>query len=117
MRVSSIHWVGTRTDHHDQMVHFLDAVLGLRVEHGEPDFTVLSVPDGATVEVFGSTSPYNHHLEGPTVGFRVDDLDGAAAELEQAGATIVLSEQHGPGRRWLHFRAPDGFVYELVQTW
>lgn len=117
MRITGINWIGTRTDNHDQMVSFLNIVLGLDIEHTEADFTVFSVPDGATLEVFGSTSPHNHHLEGPTVGFQVDNLDQAAAQLKQAGTIIVLPEQRGLRRRWLHFRAPDGFIYELDQSW
>ncbi|MDQ6947408.1 MAG: hypothetical protein M3256_14345 [Actinomycetota bacterium] len=51
----------------------------------EEDFTVLSVPDGSTVEVFGHTSSYNHHLTHPVVGFLVEDLEGARIDLEQVG--------------------------------
>lgn len=39
----------------------------------------------------------------------------AVAELEAAGTEIVLPLQRGGLRSWLHFRAPDGFVYELVE--
>jgi hypothetical protein len=48
-------------------------------------------------------------------GFLVEGLDEAAAELEAAGAEIVLPLQDGGTRAWLHFRAPDGFVYERVE--
>jgi hypothetical protein len=35
---------------------------------------VLKVPGGATVEVFGPTSPYNEHLTHPVAGFLVASL-------------------------------------------
>ncbi len=95
----------------------MEDVLGLDVEHTEQDFTVLTVPDGSTVEVFGSATRYNQHLKSPAIGFLVDDLSQAMKELQQAGAEIVLPIQHGDHRAWLHFRAPDGFVYGLVQVW
>lgn len=78
---------------------------------------MLAFPNGSTVEVFGSSTPYNQHIKGPAVGFLVDDLDLAAVELQQTGTEIVLPIQHGDHRAWLHFRAPDGFIYELVQEW
>jgi catechol 2,3-dioxygenase-like lactoylglutathione lyase family enzyme len=76
---------------------------------------VLEVPDGATVEVFGPASPYNRHLTHPVAGFLVSDLDDAVRELRAAGVEIVLPVQGGQTRSWMHFRAPDGFVYELVE--
>ena len=115
MRVLSLVWVGTRTTEYAATVAFFSDVLGLRVHASEPDFTVLDVPDGATVEVFGPASRYNRHLAHPVAGFRVADLESAAAELQAAGVEIVLPLQRGGSRSWLHFRAPDGFVYELVE--
>lgn len=113
MRILGLHWVGTRTPHHDETVAFFTDVLGLPVELAEPDFTVLRVADGSSVEVFGPRSRYNAHLTSPVVGFLVDDLAAASAELQQAGAEIVLPRQQGDTGAWLHVRAPDGFVYEL----
>jgi catechol 2,3-dioxygenase-like lactoylglutathione lyase family enzyme len=115
MRVLSLVWVGTRTTEFTATVAFFRDVLGLPVHSSEPDFTVLDVPDGATVEVFGPASEYNRHLTHPVAGFRVADLERAVAELQAAGIEIVLPVQEGESRSWLHFRAPDGFVYELVE--
>lgn len=115
MRVLGLHWVGTRTRSHDATVAFFAEVLGLPIELQQPDFTVLRVADGSSVEVFGPGTEYNRHLTHPVVGFLVDDLGAAAAELEQAGAEIVLPRQEGDTGAWLHVRAPDGFVYELSE--
>lgn len=117
MRVNRLYWVGTRTSNYDATVSFFREVLGLEVRHAEQDFAVLAVADGSTVEVFGPATAFNQHLESPAVGFLVDDLGQAVGELQQAGAEIVLPVQQGENRAWLHFRAPDGFVYELVQEW
>lgn len=117
MFVNSLFWVGTRTHHHDQVVQFFHNVLGLAIRQAESDFTVLTVPDGSTVEVFGHTSSYNQHLTHPVAGFSVADLDEALVDLQRAGIEIVLPVHRGDTGAWLHFRAPDGFVYELSQEW
>src|SRR4051812_6288853 len=115
MRVLSVAWVGTRTTEYAATLAFFRDVLGLRVSSAEDDFAVLDVPDGATVEIFGPASQYNRHLTHPVAGFLVDSLEDAVAELQAAGVEIVLPVQHGGTRSWIHFRAPDGFVYELVE--
>jgi catechol 2,3-dioxygenase-like lactoylglutathione lyase family enzyme len=115
MRVLSLTWVGTRTADYPATLAFFRDVLGLGVSSSEADFAVLSVPDGATVEVFGPASEYNQHLTHPVAGFLVSDLEKALGELQAAGVEIVLPVQHGGTRSWMHFRAPDGFVYELVE--
>jgi lactoylglutathione lyase len=116
MQVLSLAWVGTRTNDHAATVGFFHEVLGLPIESSERDFAVLGLPDGATVEVFGPASDYNRHITHPVAGFLVADLDAAAAELDAAGVEVVLPVQRGGPRSWMHFRAPDGFVYELVHV-
>jgi catechol 2,3-dioxygenase-like lactoylglutathione lyase family enzyme len=115
MEALGLVWVGTRTTQYAATFAFFRDVLGLDVNTSEIDFGVLELADGATVEVFGPTSPYNAHLTHPVAGFLVSDLNEAVTELQAAGAEIVLALQHGGPRKWMHFRAPDGFVYELVE--
>jgi hypothetical protein len=45
----------------------------------------------------------------------VSDLRGAVEELQAAGVEIVLPVHGNEPRFWMHFRAPDGFVYELAE--
>lgn len=67
-------------------VAFFGSVLGLPVEHEEPDFVVLRLPDGAKVEVFGPGSLDNRlFTTGPVAGYLVDDVDAATARLVAAG--------------------------------
>ncbi len=115
MQVLALVWLGTRTAEYAATLAFFRDVMGLEMHSSEASFSVLSVPDGATVEVFSPTSGWNRHVTHPVAGFLVSDLQTAAAELEAAGVEIVLPVQHGDPRSWLHFRAPDGFVYELVE--
>lgn len=117
IQVERLSWLGTRTEHHDATVAFFRDELGLKVRQSEQDFTVLIVPGGASVEVFGPRCAYNRHLTHPVAGFLVADLGSALAHLEEIGTEIVLPTQVGDTGAWLHFRAPDGFVYELTEEW
>jgi catechol 2,3-dioxygenase-like lactoylglutathione lyase family enzyme len=77
---------------------------------------VLKLPDGSKAEVFGPDSELNRHfVTGPVVGFLVDDVHEAVAELRSAGVEILFeSEVDDSGNAWVHFRAPDGNVYEFT---
>jgi catechol 2,3-dioxygenase-like lactoylglutathione lyase family enzyme len=116
MEVVKLAWVGTRTDNAGATVAFFRDVLGLSLEIDRPGFWMMKLPDGSKVEVFGPDSDVNRHFTtGPVAGFLVDDVDGAAAELRAAGAEILLgpvADEHG--NAWVHFRAPDGNVYEFT---
>jgi catechol 2,3-dioxygenase-like lactoylglutathione lyase family enzyme len=116
MRIIKLAWVGTRTANADETFRFFRDVLGLRLDHMDRDFWVLTLPDGAKVEVFGPQTGWNPHFTTcPVAGFLVDDVQAATEELRQAGTEIV----HGPrtmgDNTWVHFRAPDGNIYELTQ--
>jgi catechol 2,3-dioxygenase-like lactoylglutathione lyase family enzyme len=113
-----IAWLGVRTEHADVMVAFLQTTLGLSLEQLDDGQWVFSLPDGSKVEVFSSASAHNEHFgAAPVAGFFVDDVAAAAEELREAGVEII----HGPvfaddgDAAWVHFRAPDGNLYELTQ--
>jgi catechol 2,3-dioxygenase-like lactoylglutathione lyase family enzyme len=117
VEIIKLAWVGTRTENADSTVAFFRDVLGLRLETEHPGFWMLKLPDGGKVEVFGPDSDMNRHFTtGPVVGFLVDDVHSTAAELRSANVEIVLdpvTDEHG--NAWLHFRAPDGNIYEFTQ--
>jgi catechol 2,3-dioxygenase-like lactoylglutathione lyase family enzyme len=117
MRISKLAWVGTRTENAEPTVAFFGDVLGLRLELDRPGFWMLKLPDGSKVEVFGPDSPINRHFTtGPVAGFLVDDVHAAAEELRAAGVEILLEPAvDNSGNAWVHFRAPDGNIYELTQ--
>jgi glyoxylase I family protein len=117
MRILKLSWVGIRTENAEPTAAFFREVLGLRLELDLPGFWMLKLPDGSKVEVFGPDSPINRHFTtGPVAGFLVDDIHAATAELRSAGVEILLeSEVDDSGNAWVHFRAPDGNIYELTQ--
>ena len=110
-------WVGTRTDRASETADFFEHVMGLRLISTDNDFWVFQMPDGSKVEVFGPGSPDNQHFTtGPVAGFLVDDFEAAIEELREAGTEIVWGpETASDGNAWVHFRGPDGHLYELTK--
>lgn len=116
MKAKGLVWVGTRTRKFDDTVRFVGEILGLRMEHEEPDFAVFRLPNGDKVEVFGpGDRDHEHFTTGPVVGFLVDDVTEARADLEQAGITFIgRVHEAEDGGSWSHFTGPDGNVYEIT---
>lgn len=122
MRVSRIGWLGVRTDRPGETTGFFRDVLGLSVEIDEPGFTMLRLP-GATndfVEVFGPDDARGSiYPGGASVGFVVDDVREAWAELGSAGVEAIEEgitwSRSVEGLGWFHVRGPDGDVYGIMQ--
>ncbi len=116
MKAKGLVWLGTRTQNFDDTVRFFGDTLGLRAVHEEADFTVLRLPNGDTVEVFGPGDVEHEHFEtGPVAGFLVDDVARARVELEAAGVAFIGQVHDADdGGSWSHFRGPDGNVYEIT---
>jgi len=118
MDVRNVRWVGVRTDHYDAMVGFLRDVLGMQGNFEEPTTVEFRTSEGDEIQVMGPGDPYydffGQHATGPVPLFEVDDVAAARSTLEAAGIEIVGP----PGRdsiwEWVHFRAPDGNLYELA---
>jgi catechol 2,3-dioxygenase-like lactoylglutathione lyase family enzyme len=70
--VKGLVWIGSRTEHYEQMVAFYRDALGLPLEHEEGEFALLRLPDGSMAEVFGpSDTEHIHFSTGPVAGFLV----------------------------------------------
>lgn len=115
MHVKGIVWLGTHTSKFDAMLHLYQNVMGMKLTHQEPGFVVLDLPNGDKVELFGEESSYNREFTHPVAGFLVDDIEAARAEMEAVGVEFIGPiERTEDGYAWSHFRAPDGFLYELT---
>lgn len=116
MNVQKIAFVGTRTDNPEDMAHLFETVLGLRPDHSGDDMWAFRLPDGGIAEVFGP-SQNEHFTTGPVAEFLVEDLAAATEELRAASVPIVFGPARSAevGLAWVHFRAPDGNLYGLIE--
>jgi hypothetical protein len=118
MRILGLIFAGTSTDHRAQMVSFVAETLALprarTASTPAADGTaadLFELPDGST---FAVASPGGMGHTSRSIGFLVDDLDAAAANLRAAGI-VVGPIGENERTRYLHFRAPDRELYELVE--
>jgi glyoxylase I family protein len=110
MEVTGLVFVGTRTRHVAQMRSFVQEVLGLAPREDERA-TFFDLPDGSS---FAVTEPADLDPGERTVGLLVTDVVAAAGELVARGVPVGEVADNGR-QRYVHFRAPDGQLYELVE--
>ena len=112
MNVRGIGFVGTATAHRTEMANFVRDVLGLEELHAHSlEADLFRLADGTVFAVADAETQAEAYR---TVGFHVDDLDEALAGLEGAGIDVAGGVQENDRDRYVHFRAPDGRLYELV---
>lgn len=77
--------------------------------------TVLIAPKHPT-DAVGAAPGFPHYgLE--HIGFTVDDVDAACAELKAKGADVVIGPvTRSPGLRLAFVRGPDGVMVEIVEA-
>jgi catechol 2,3-dioxygenase-like lactoylglutathione lyase family enzyme len=113
LRVKGIVFAGTATSARPEMGTFLREVLGMvptSVSGVEAD--LFDLPDGSS---FAVASPEGMGATARSLGFLVDDVDQAMAELTSAGVPVDARVSSNERERYVHFTAPDGHVYELVE--
>jgi len=114
MKVQGIAWMGVQTSRFAEMAALIRALTGSPPPVEEEGFNLWSLPNGDLIELFAQGKKPGFGA-GPVVGFRVMDLAASRRDVESAGAEVVGG--YGPnesGYEAVHFRAPDGNVYELV---
>lgn len=113
MKVKSLSWGGTRTERFDETIRFMQSVMGMELVAQQRDFASFKAGQDK-FEVFGpDESDHDFFTTGPVIGFGVDDVDSARAEMEQAGVEFIGVTHNEGAYKWAHFRAPDGNVYEI----
>jgi glyoxylase I family protein len=112
MEVLGLVFAGSATDRRPEMAAFAADVLGFEpAPTGGVSADMFALPDGSSFAVVG---PREMGETSRTIGFLVADLEAAVAELRAAGVEVdepAENDRH----RYVHFRAPDGKLYELVQ--
>ena len=117
MKIEGLVWVGTRTSNFEQMVSLFRDVMGLTPTLMDPGQAISDMPNGDRLEVFNSVGTHNAFMTHPITGFLVENLEAARAEMEEKGIEFIGPIHEGlDGYAWSHFRAPDGFIYELTYS-
>src|SRR4051794_6681062 len=112
MEILGLVFAGTATDRRPAMARFLSETLGLTGVDLGMDADVFALPDGTHFAVAGPRGDAGGTSR--TIGFLVDDLDAATAELRAAGIAVGDPGENDR-QRYTHFHAPDGELYELIQ--
>jgi catechol 2,3-dioxygenase-like lactoylglutathione lyase family enzyme len=93
-------------------------VMGLRPNFDEATTVEFVTSEGDEIQLMAPGDPYfdffRDHAHGPVPLFEVDDVHAARAELEAAGIEIIGPLGRDSRWEWVHFRAPDGNLYELA---
>jgi len=111
--VQGIVFAGTGTQNRLQMAAFVREVLGLApttIVGVEAD--LFDLPDGSS---FAVASPEGMGTTDRSLGFLVGDIEEAVRELRAAGTPVDDDISGNARERYVHFRAPDGQLYELVE--
>jgi catechol 2,3-dioxygenase-like lactoylglutathione lyase family enzyme len=118
MEVRNLRWIGIQTQHYDAMVRLFRDVMGLGLAFEESSTIEFATTEGDAVQVMGPGDPYfdffEEHANGPVPLFEVEDVGQARSELEAAGIEIVGDAASDGRWEWIHFRGPDGNLYELA---
>jgi catechol 2,3-dioxygenase-like lactoylglutathione lyase family enzyme len=108
-------WLGVRTERFEETARFFREVMGLRQIRQEHDVAGFAFPDGTEVEVWRPEDEFHAFFgTGPVVGFQVEDFEDARARMEAEGVEFLGPVQRSEKAVWVHFRGPDGNVYEVI---
>jgi glyoxylase I family protein len=112
VRILGICFAGTSTPQRQAMSEFVTKVLGLPPRQvGGVEADLFRLPDGGS---FAVASPGGMGDSARSLGFLVASLDEAVAELNAAGVATDAPTSNEVDR-YVHFTAPDGHLYELVE--
>lgn len=112
----------------DAAIHFYQDTLGLTVEHEEGSpYAVVHVPGvlhfglwlrrAAAETMYGNPDVYERLPLGLSVGFEVDDVNEAAANLMERGVTLLQGPRREAwGQATCRFVLPGGSIGEAAET-
>ena len=113
MSILGLTFAGSSTEKRAEMTAFLRDTLQLQAaSDAGVEADLFELPDGSRFVVAGVGGM------GETVrsiGFLVSNLDALVERLRNAGCEVgapATNDRH----RYVHFRAPDGQIYELVEN-
>jgi glyoxylase I family protein len=112
VQILGLTFAGSSSDRRPEMAAFVENVLGVpRTAVAGIEADLFDLPDGSRFAVASAGVMGTER----TIGFLVADVDAALAELRQAGVETDDEISENAEYRYVHLRAPDGGLYELVE--
>ena len=108
-------WIGVVVDDLDGQGRFWGDLLGVPESGRGPDYIQFDLPGGRTFEVLLRSDEAQYDRRRFQVGFVVEDIEAARAELVRRGVEPITEILGGDDARWAYFRDPEGNVFEITQ--
>lgn len=111
-------WIGVVADDLQAQRRFYRDVLGLRELEAGEDWIEFDFGSGRVLELLALDPDTPQYARpGYAVGFLVEDIRAAAAELEARGVDRVSAIEGGPEstQYWCYFRDGEGNLFEIAQ--
>ena len=109
-------WIGVVAEDMTQQAAFYRDVLGLRQTAVGDDYVQFEF-EGRTLEILARSALPQYDARRVQVGFEVDDVERARAELIAAGVEPIsgIEGEATDPNRWAYFRDPEGNVFEITE--
>jgi predicted enzyme related to lactoylglutathione lyase len=109
-------WIGVVAEDMERQARFYRDVLGLAETDAGDDWVQFEL-DGGTFEILQRSALPQYDARRVQVGFTVDDIVAARAQLIRAGVEAISDIEGGEDSRsrWCYFRDPEGNTFEITQ--
>jgi catechol 2,3-dioxygenase-like lactoylglutathione lyase family enzyme len=111
-------WIGVVAEDLEGQRRFYRDVLGLRELEASEEWIEFDFGSGRVLELLAKDPETGQYSKrGCAVGFLVDDMRAAVAELAARGVEQVSAIEGGPEstQYWCYFRDGEGNLFEIVQ--
>jgi predicted enzyme related to lactoylglutathione lyase len=109
-------WIGVVAEDMNAQAAFYRDVLGFGETAAGPDYVQFEF-EGRTFEILARSALPQYDTRRVQVGFEVDDIEHARAELIAAGVEPIsgIEGDETDISRWAYFRDPEGNVFEIME--
>jgi catechol 2,3-dioxygenase-like lactoylglutathione lyase family enzyme len=111
-------WIGVVSDDLEAQRRFYREVLGLQEMEAGESWIEFDMGSNRVFELIArNPNVPQYGTPGTVVGFEVEDIQAAAAELTARGVERVSDVEGGPdsGQYWCYFRDGEGNLFEIAQ--
>jgi catechol-2,3-dioxygenase len=111
-------WIGVVAADLERQRRFYRDTLGFQETGGSEGWVHFEVPGGGLFELIQRDPSPQYGATRYQVGFTVEDIRAARAELVRRGVTPlseIEGEESGSPNLWCYFRDPEGNVFEITE--